>query len=110
MVACRGEEVVGQLGLEMRNNPRRRHAATLGMAVRSSARRQGVGSTLLLAAIDLAERWLAIRRIELEVYTNNEAAVALYKKFGFAAEGTLRQYAFRDGALADVYVMARLAA
>ena len=110
LVACRGEEVLGQLGLEMRNNPRRRHAATLGMAVRSSARRQGVGSTLLLAAIDLAERWLAIRRIELEVYTDNEAAVALYKKFGFAAEGTLRQYAFRDGALADIYVMARLAA
>jgi putative acetyltransferase len=110
LVACRAEEVLGQLGIEMRKNVRRRHAATLGMAVKSSARRQGVGSALLTAGIDLAERWLAVRRIELEVYTDNEPAIALYKKFGFAVEGTLRQYAFRDGKLVDVYVMARLAA
>jgi putative acetyltransferase len=94
----------------MRKNPRRRHAATLGMAVKTSARRQGVGSALLTAGINLAERWLAVRRIELEVYTDNEAAVALYKKFGFVVEGTLRQYAFRDGQFADVYLMAKLAA
>jgi putative acetyltransferase len=110
LVACRGEEVLGQMGVEMRKNPRRRHAATLGMAVKSSARRQGVGSALLAAGIDLAERWLAVRRLELEVYTDNDAAISLYKKFGFTVEGTLRQYAFRDGELADVYVMAKLAA
>ncbi len=88
---------------------RRRHAVTLGMAVKSSARRQGVGSALLTAGIDLAERWLAVRRIELEVYTDNEVAIAIYKKFGLVVEGTLRKYAFRDGKLVDVYVMARLA-
>jgi L-phenylalanine/L-methionine N-acetyltransferase len=109
-VACRADEVLGQIGIEMRKNPRRRHAATLGMAVKTSARRQGVGSALLTAGINLAERWLAVRRIELEVYTDNEAAVALYKKFGFVVEGTLRQYAFRDGQFADVYLMAKLAA
>jgi L-phenylalanine/L-methionine N-acetyltransferase len=109
-VACRADEVLGQIGIEMRKNPRRRHAATLGMAVKTSARRQGVGSVLLTAGINLAERWLAVRRIELEVYTDNEAAVALYKKFGFVVEGTLRQYAFRDGQFADVYLMAKLAA
>jgi L-phenylalanine/L-methionine N-acetyltransferase len=109
-VACRADEVLGQIGIEMRKNPRRRHAATLGMAVKTSARRQGVGSALLTAGINLAERWLAVRRIELEVYTDNEAAVALYKKFGFVVEGTLRQYAFRDGQFADVYLMAKLGA
>jgi L-phenylalanine/L-methionine N-acetyltransferase len=109
-VACRADEVLGQIGIEMRKNPRRRHAATLGMAVKTSARRQGVGSVLLTAGINLAERWLAVRRIELEVYTDNEAAVALYKKFGFVVEGTLRQYAFRDGQFTDVYLMAKLGA
>jgi putative acetyltransferase len=43
------------------------------------------------------------------VYTDNEPAIARYKKFGFSVEGTLRQYAFRDGQFADVHVMARLA-
>jgi len=110
LVACRGEEVLGQLGIEMRKNARRRHAATLGMAVKSSARRQGVASALMSAGIDLAERWLAVGRLELEVYTDNEAAIALYKKFGFTVEGTLRQFAFRDGKLVDADVMARLVA
>jgi len=94
----------------MRKNARRRHAATLGMAVKSSARRQGVASALMSAGIDLAERWLAVGRLELEVYTDNEAAIALYKKFGFTVEGTLRQFAFRDGKLVDADVMARLVA
>jgi putative acetyltransferase len=109
LVACRGEEILGQAGVEMRRNLRRRHAATLGMAVKTSARRQGVGSALLAASIELGEQWLGVRRMELEVYTDNEPAIAVYKKFGFSIEGTLRQYAFRNGQLVDVYVMARLA-
>jgi L-phenylalanine/L-methionine N-acetyltransferase len=44
----------------------------------------------------------------LEVYTDNEPAVRLYKKFGFSVEGTLRRYAFRDGRFVDAYMMARL--
>jgi putative acetyltransferase len=110
LVACRADDVLGHLGLNVNANPRRRHVATLGMAVRTSARRQGVGSALLAAAIELAEKWHAVRRMELEVYTDNEAAIVMYQKSGFSIEGTLRQYAFRDGRLADVHVMARIVA
>jgi len=110
LVACRATEVLGQLGIKTHKNPRRRHAAHLGMAVKESERRQGVGSALVAAAIDLAERWLAVRRLELKVYTDNVAAIGLYKKFGFVVEGTLRQYAFRNGEFADVHVMSRIAA
>ena len=51
------------------------------------------------AALDLADNWLNLTRLELEVYTDNEAAIQLYKKFGFTIEGTLAQYAFRMGNL-----------
>ena len=110
LVACRGDEVVGQLTVHIRDNPRRRHVATIGMGVKTSARRQGIGSTLVAAAIELTEKWHAIRRIELEVYTDNSAAIALYRKFGFEIEGTMKDYAFRDGKCVDVYAMARIAA
>lgn len=110
LVACRADEVLGQLGIDVRKNPRRKHVATLGLAVRTSARRQGVGSALVSNAIEMAERWLAVRRLELEVYTDNIAAIALYKKFGFVVEGTLRRFAFRNGEFVDVHVMAKLAA
>jgi L-phenylalanine/L-methionine N-acetyltransferase len=60
------------------------------------------------AALDLADDWLNLTRIELSVYTGNAAAVALYEKFGFEIEGTHRRYAFRDGAYVDAYSMARV--
>lgn len=60
------------------------------------------------AAVDLADKWLNLTRLELEVQVDNEGAIRLYKKFGFEIEGTLREYAFRDDSFVDVYSMARL--
>ena len=68
------------------------------------------GSALVSAVIDLADNWLALRRLELAVFVDNAPAVALYEKFGFSVEGTYREYAFRDGRYVDAYAMARLAA
>jgi len=67
-----------------------------------------VGSALVAAVVDLADNWLNIKRIELEVYTDNEAAIHLYEKFDFAIEGTKRKYAFREGEYVDTHVMARV--
>ena len=63
---------------------------------------------MLAALIDAADNWLNLRRLELTVYVDNEAAIALYKKFGFIIEGRLRQDAFRAGEFVDSYAMARL--
>jgi hypothetical protein len=62
----------------------------------------------MAAAIDIADNWLNYHRLRLEVYTDNAAALALYRKFGFEVEGTLRQDAFRDGRYVDAYAMGRL--
>ena len=110
LVAVIGGEVVGNLGLHLTSkSPRRRNAAALGMSVRDEWHRRGVGSALLAAAVDLADNWLNFKRIELTVYTDNAVALALYRKFGFEIEGTLRAYAFRGGRFIDAYTMARIA-
>ena len=109
LVACAGGEVVGDLGLETYPTYwRRRHVAQIGMAVRDDWQGRGVGTALMEAALDLADNWLNLTRVELSVYTDNAAAVALYKKFGFEIEGTHRRYAFRNGKYADAYSMARI--
>ncbi len=109
LLACADNEVVGQLGLfTLPQNPRRRHVGQLGMAVRDDWQGKGVGSALMQAAMDLANNWLNLSRLELEVYTDNEPAIALYKKFNFVTEGTLKNFAYRDGQFVDVYTMARL--
>jgi putative acetyltransferase len=54
----------------------------------------------------LAFNWLGLRRIEVTVYADNAAAVRLYRKVGFAIEGTARRFALRDGVLVDAHHMA----
>ncbi len=111
LVACVDGEVVGNLGLHtFPNRPRRRHAAGIGMAVRDDWQGKGVGTALMQAAVDLADKWLNLSRLELEVYTDNESAIRLYKKFGFQVEGTGVRADFRDGKFVDIYMMARLRA
>jgi len=100
---------VGNLGLHAASkSPRRRHVGALGMAVRDDRQRRGVGTALMQAGIELADGWLNYQRLELSVYTDNIAALELYRKFGFSIEGTCRAYAFRDGRFVDAYAMARL--
>lgn len=108
LVAEIDRRVVGQLSLHVEQNPRRRHVGGIGMAVHDDFQGRGVGSALLTAILDLADRWLALRRIELDVYTDNAAAIRLYEKFGFVREGQLRDYAFCDGGYIDAFFMARL--
>ena len=108
LVACVDGEVVGNLGLETVRAPRLRHTGRFGMAVRDDWQGKGIGTALMEAMLDLADNWLGLTRIELHVYTDNHAGVALYKKFGFGIEGTHRRYAFRNGEYVDSYSMARL--
>ena len=109
LVAIVEDRVVGMLGLHtFPTKPRRRHAGTIGICVHDDWQGKGVGSALVSAGIDLADNWLNLTRLELEVYTDNEPAVRLYERFGFEREGTLRRHAFRDGQYVDAYAMARL--
>ena len=110
LVAVVEGRVVGNLGLHLVRIPRRRDVASMGMSVHDDFQNRGVGSALMAAMIDLADNWLGLRRIELEVWTDNAPAVHLYEKFGFVIEGTARQYARRAGTFVDAYYMGRLRA
>jgi L-phenylalanine/L-methionine N-acetyltransferase len=108
LVACIEQKLVGQLTLHtFPNNPRRRHVGCIGMAVHDDHHGQGIGTALMKAAVDLSDNWLNILKIELEVYTDNEAALRLYKKFVFTIEGTLIRNTFRAGKYVDTHAMAR---
>jgi L-phenylalanine/L-methionine N-acetyltransferase len=109
LVAVSGEHVIGMLSIDtFPNKPRRRHVGIIGISVSDEWQGKGVGTALMEAGIDLADNWLNLTRLELEVYSDNKAAINLYERFGFEREGTLRQHAFRNGDYVDSIAMARL--
>jgi putative acetyltransferase len=109
LVACERQDVVGIVGLHTNpHQPRRRHAATIGMTVRDDRQGRGVGTALLQAALELADGWMNLTRLELNVWIDNEPALRLYRKFGFEVEGTMREHALREGRLVDAFLMSRL--
>jgi L-phenylalanine/L-methionine N-acetyltransferase len=92
--------VVGDLGIKREEHAVLRHVAELGMAVAPEWRGRGVGSALLAEAFRWAG-WAEVEEVSLTVYPHNEAARALYRKFGFEEEGRLvgqsrKSYGYED--------------
>jgi RimJ/RimL family protein N-acetyltransferase len=95
-------EVVGELTAFGRTST---GPATIGMAVAAAWRGQGVGTALMDACVAWG-RETGVHKLSLEVFPWNEAAIALYRKFGFVEEGRLRKhYRRQSGELWDVLVM-----
>lgn len=99
---------VGMITVRQRQNPRQTHVGGIGMMVHPDYWGLGIGSQLMAAILDIADNWLGLTRVKLEVNTDNPAAVRLYQKFGFEIEGTHTLHAFGNGRWADSYFMARL--
>jgi diaminopimelate decarboxylase len=107
ILALDGGRVVGSLSIHREEHPATRHVATLGMHVVASHRARGIGTALMHEALRWARRF-GIERIELTVYPHNGAALALYRKFGFAEEGRLVRHAKKSYGYEDEILMAIL--
>jgi putative acetyltransferase len=104
LVAEADGDVVGSIHID----PSRHGFAEVGMAVARDWRGRGVGSALLAAAIDWASE-RGLHKLCLSVFPHNEAAKALYRKFGFVEEGRrVKQLRRSSGELWDVVDMGLL--
>jgi ribosomal protein S18 acetylase RimI-like enzyme len=104
LVAVHGDRVIGHLNVAREEGPMTRHVASLGMAVAAEWRGKGVGSALLAETIRWAEE-MGVEKLALSVYPHNEAALALYRKFGFQEEGRLTGHSKKSIGYFDEIVM-----
>ncbi|SHF09472.1 GNAT family N-acetyltransferase [Alkalibacter saccharofermentans] len=102
------EVIVGTAGLHLNELPRKRHSATIGIMVHTEYQGMGIGKQLMNAVLDVADNWLMLTRIELEVFADNEKAINLYQKLGFNVEGVKKKAAIRNGRYADEMLMSRI--
>lgn len=101
-------EVAGILNVSAGSRPRIHHIGTFGISVRQKYWGQGVGYCLMESMISWAKANPIIRKLDLEVLTNNLRAIALYEKLGFEYEGRLKRHSFQDGKFIDTFAMGLL--
>lgn len=71
--------------------PRFAHRREIAISVRKDYWGKGIGSGLMNLLLDFCRKTGA-ESIELEVRSDNERAIALYKKFGFEKNGENKRY------------------
>lgn len=93
--------------LETSERIRMRHRCTVGISLYREFWGMGVG-TALMGEILAGAKTAGFEQAELDVVSTNAPAVALYKKMGFEATGTIpHAFKYRDGSYADFLFMVR---
>lgn len=78
------------------------HVGAFGLTVHKEYRNQGIGTQLLSKTIDEAKKNIKeLEIITLGVFSDNQRALHLYKKFGFKEYGVLPNGVIRKGQYAD---------
>lgn len=97
--------VVGWCDITPRQEPGSSHIGHLGMGLLREFRGQGIGHRILDATVREAFG-KGLTRIDLEVFSSNHAAIALYQRYGFTIEGRRRKARYVDGIWDDIVLMA----
>ena len=106
-----GDSLVGTVALEYSSKAKTKHSALLiGMYVREHVRGQGVGRSLLQAALRHASQRPHLQTVTLTVTEGNEPAIRMYRDAGFEAWGTQPlAIATPSGLLGKVHMSYKLA-
>ena len=107
VVAVLDGHVIGWCDIVPIGRPVYAHGGVLGMGIVAEHRGRGIGEALMRAALGRAKA-RGLTRVELTVRSDNERAIALYRKLGFADEGVKRRAIRVDGRYLDVACMALL--
>lgn len=94
-------EIVGIAYLEGGKRERTFHCTTLGLGVLKKYNNIGIGSILNKALVEFASNGEYIAKIELQVRSDNRAAINVYKKCGFILEGKSSRALFIEGEFYD---------
>jgi len=110
LVAAAGDDIVATLSVAGGRHAKTHHVGEIGVSVRAGWRRRGVARHLLEAALEHARAAPPLRRLSLEVFARNTAAIRLYESLGFAHEGRRRGHVRIDDRDEDVLSMGLLLA
>ena len=81
------------------------HTAVIGMGMLKEWKNTGLGTALLKFGIEWAKENTILELLWLQVYTDNELGLGLYRKMGFEENGIMRNFFKQDGEYFDNLTM-----
>lgn len=94
-VVMKNNKIIGCIGFNGNTARKMKHYGTIGISVLKEYWGRGIATALLEKLISWAKE-KGIKKINLDVFENNERAIKLYEKFGFKLEGCIEDGIF-DG-------------
>ena len=107
-VALDDRGIAGFLILTQYMRPRLNHSGNIVMATRSHHQYMKTRQAIMTTALDLADNWLNLNRLEIEVASEDRANIDYFESIGFIVEGTRLKVIFRERKWIDQVLMARL--
>ncbi len=97
-------EIASQLFLQRSNRSRLAHIGDIGITVSKKYWGNSIGKHMILTAIEWA-RQKGIAKLQLQVRSDNDRAIGLYKRLGFNIEGLIGRAIKLNGNYFDDYIM-----
>lgn len=89
----------------IQNKKRYLHRAAMGITVKKDYWNKGIGKKMMQECINWCKE-KGVEQLELEVVTQNNRAISMYKNLGFEIYGTIKHaLKYSDGTYADEYFM-----
>ena len=92
LVAEYNNQIIGNIDLTGSKRKAMEHTAVIGMGLLKAWRNVGLGTQLLQFIIEWAKENEVLELIWLQVYTQNELALKVYRRVGFEENGVIKGF------------------
>jgi len=92
LVAEYNNRIIGNIDLTGNRRKVMEHTAVIGMGILSEFRNSGLGSAFITAIINWSKANPMLELIWLQVYSQNELGLGLYRKMGFEENGVTKGF------------------
>lgn len=99
--------IVGCITFRAGKWQRVRHTGEFGVTVSKKNWGLGIGTLMTEALLNWAKGSTVIRKINLRVRSDNDRAIAVYKKLGFVEEGKITREFYIDGEFFDNFLFGK---
>ena len=84
-----------------------KHVGVIGIAIRNGFRDLGIGTEIMKALVEQAQK-MGLKVLLLSAFATNKPAIHVYEKVGFVQTGTIPKKHFKEGKYIDEIILTKV--